>query len=732
MPPSSSAGDHEMRDYYADQNAPRPTPNQAPYLTPYLGLRARLSQIWINRWTVLLLLVLVRSLFAIASLNNNLASARREALSACTSVESIGSAMASMPHYMSQGVNRMTADGIDKAVHGLMEMVTLSITGVEEIVVFVIGMMTNTYLCLITLAVSGSLEYGINLLTNANSLFNSQIKSITNDIQSGEATIQNQINTFVKGVNAAFGISAPTIDFSKEINELNNLSLPSSLNSDLQTLNKSIPTFADVQNATESIIRLPFEDLKTLINQTMGNYTFNESLFPVPDKTSLTFCSDNNDINDFFDELVKTAHIARIVFIIVLTIAAILCCIPMAWWEIIRWRRLQQRAKMISTEATDPMDAVYMASRPCTSTVGRMVANRFSSPRRQIIARWAVAYPTSLPALFILALGLAGLFSCLCQYILLKAIEREVPVLTNEIANFTSKVVDELNNASTSWANGVNNVVMDTSNDLNNNLLGWVNTSTTAVNNTLNTFVDQTMDVLNQTFGNTPLYGPITGVFNCLIELKVQGIQNALTWVHDNAHINVPTIPNDTFSLGAIAKMTNNGGVSNLLSNPSSTTSDDISAIVNDVTNIIAATIKQEAIISVMILVMWLLLVIVSLVRSWFLFAGRDRLRGEAGNQYVTTTPKPIGFVHDQFHDPSPPRPQSAAPPYSGVARDPDVNQHAPYTLNPHPFPRPSNDRDNNEKRVSSDAWPFTRQLMGQPTISRQGQSDENEKSGFI
>jgi hypothetical protein len=66
VPPSLSAGDHEMRDYYAPQNVPRPSIHQAPYLTPYLGLRARLSQVWLNRWTVLLLLVLARTLIAVA------------------------------------------------------------------------------------------------------------------------------------------------------------------------------------------------------------------------------------------------------------------------------------------------------------------------------------------------------------------------------------------------------------------------------------------------------------------------------------------------------------------------------------------------------------------------------------------------------------------------------------------------------------------------------------------
>ncbi|KAG9706476.1 hypothetical protein KCU77_g22649, partial [Aureobasidium melanogenum] len=64
-PPSLSAGDHEMRNYYATQDVPRPSSNQTSYLTPYLGLRARLSQVWINRWTILILLVLIRALLAI-------------------------------------------------------------------------------------------------------------------------------------------------------------------------------------------------------------------------------------------------------------------------------------------------------------------------------------------------------------------------------------------------------------------------------------------------------------------------------------------------------------------------------------------------------------------------------------------------------------------------------------------------------------------------------------------
>lgn len=72
-------------------------------ITPYVGLRARLTQVPINRWTVLLMLVLARLIILFESLNTNLASAQDEAASACSKVEEIGSAMASMPYYMSAG-----------------------------------------------------------------------------------------------------------------------------------------------------------------------------------------------------------------------------------------------------------------------------------------------------------------------------------------------------------------------------------------------------------------------------------------------------------------------------------------------------------------------------------------------------------------------------------------------------------------------------------------------------
>ena len=652
-PPSVAAGSHEMRDYYINQDPPRPAPHTAPTITPYLGLRARLSQVWINRWTILLLLVLARTLIAISGIKYDLASAQREALSACSSVEAVGSAMASMPHYMSQGVNEMAATGVEKAVHALQETTTLSVTGVEELVVFVINMMTSTYLCLITLAVGGSLHVALQVIEDAQGALNTSIQAIGGDMSKTVGTFETDYDSFVSklgsGLTSLLGTSVtpPQLNLNASMEALNNLKLPSNLDQGLTTLNKSIPTFAQVNNFTNNAIRFPFEEVKQLINQTMGTYQFDRSVFPVPQKEQLTFCSDNNDINDFFNHLAGLAELAKKIFIIVILLAAVLACIPMAYREIRRWRTMKERSQLVRSGAHDPMDVVYIVSRPYTSTAGIQVANHFDSTRRQLLTRWVIAYATSGPALFVLCLALAGLFSCACQAVLLKTLEKEVPNLTNEVSAFADKIINSLNNASTSWANGVNGEIGKANSDINNNMLGWVNITTGALNDTLNTFVNDTMGVLNTTFGGTVLYQPIVGVLDCLVLLKVTGIQKALTWISDNAHVSFPTLPTDAFTLGAVASIADNSSnpSSSFLSSPGSDASDAVSAAILRLTDKLESGIRTEALIATSILLVYLTLVLFGIIRALTLWYGHDKVRGDGGAAPPTT------FGPDGFHD---------------------------------------------------------------------------------
>ena len=658
-----------MQDHYATQDSQRTTPHTVTNITPYLGLRARLSQVWINRWTILLLLVLVRLLIAIASIHNGLGSAKSEAMSACAGAESIGSAMASMPHYLAAGVNDLAATGIEKAVHGLMSMLLLSVTGIEEIVVFVINMMTSTYMCLITLVVAGSLHVALQVAEDVSNFLNSTLKDIGHDISTGVDDFQNALNKMESGVNKALSIvsgndnTLPKLDIDAPLNKLNNLQLPATLDQGLNKLNSSIPTFQDVQNFTDNIIRFPFEELKKVLNDSM-HFNFNRSLLPVPQKEQLTFCSGKNGISDFFADMADIANLARRVFTAVLVVLAILVCIPMAYQEVRRWSTMKKRSELVADNSFDPMDVMYIASRPYTATAGIKAAAPFGSTKKQILTRWVIAYATSAPALFVLSLAITGLLSCLCQYILLKALLREVPALADEVGEFAGLVIGKLENASEAWANGTNNAIMDVNNDINHKVFGWVNTTTGAINNTLNVFVNDTIDVLNKTFGGTVLYGPVTGIFECLVGLKVASFQKGLTWVSDNANVDFPTLPNNTFSLGAAASLgdpSSSNTSQSFLASPGSETTNAIEGIVLKLTNHIADGIRTEAIISTCILLAWVIILLLGIMRALYVGLRRDQSRAIGGPSYAGDIPLE---EHPKGRDYSTAAPNGPAPAY--------------------------------------------------------------------
>ena len=641
--PDSLHSDSLSMEQYRATAAPRA--DTAPPVTPYLNLRSRLSQIWINRWTVLLLLVLVRIVLLIGSLNTDLAAAKVKAVSACTKVEDIGSAMASMPHYLSVGVNSLAADGISKAVHGLVDGLELVLTGTAALLLFVINMMTSTYVCLITALIHGGLEVAGVVVKDFSDALNKATSSLANNLQSDAKGVQDKINSFASSVlNDIFGKLAPPIpqvDLSGSINSIKNLQIDSSgFVSDINKLNSTIPTFAQVQNMTRQAVNLPFNMVKDLLNSTYGNYRFDKSVFPTAQKQQLTFCSDNNAISDFFDNLFKIVATAKIVFIVLLSLLAILVCVPMAYLEIRRYRKQRRFIKMWESGQYDAMDIQYISSRPLTARFGIKVASRFKG-QRQILARWAVAYGTSLPAIFVLSLALAGFFSCLMQFILLQVIQKEVPALASQVGNFANEVVSTLENVSDKWAHDANGVIGSINNDINRDFLGYVTNATSAVNDTLNVFVAGMNGELSAVFNGTVLLNPVLDVMNCLIGLKVASVQSGLTWVHDHAKVNFPLFPNDTFSAGAAASISGDSDLTTFLASPSSVTTDEVTGAVTYVTDAMRHHIVQEALVSTGLLLVYVIVVLIGVIRALLGMASPQKSRGEGGLRTYTGEDRP-------------------------------------------------------------------------------------------
>ncbi|KAF3070886.1 Plasma membrane fusion protein PRM1 [Daldinia childiae] len=723
VPPSLRHDAYETKDVRNMKIRELLSQSSAKGATPYLGLGSRLSQIWFNRWTVLLLLVLVNFLLTIGSLNGNLDDAKVKALSACTKVEDVGSAMASMPHYLSVGVNRLTASGITESVHALMTILDMILTGIEQLILFVIGMMTDTYVCLITMVVHGGLNASSLAITKTTEAMNDAIDGVAKAINStaddlqkpvdamysivngalnaGEqatsavggaintatAAVGGAIETAIGGIGDIFNKRAdippppeitgaifkrvdlpPKPEVAGDIRavaaKLSNVNINTTgFVSDLDALNQELPDFDDIKNLTAMAVSFPFNLIREQLTKAYGNWEFNDSVFPVAKKEALSFCSDNTAINDFFDGLYEIAHIAKIVAIVVLILLALAACIPMAYMEIRRWRR----AQISASDAYDDMDLVYMSSRPTTARVGYWIASKFGEKRR-VLVRWCIAYATSLPALFVLSLALAGFFSCFCQWILLNTMQKEIPELANQVGDFANQVVGTLDGVSQKWADDANGVITSFSTEINDDILGKVTNGTAAINDTLNTFMSEIDKGLNTVFGHTMFKDLAANTVRCLIGLKVESVQKGLTWVHDHAHINFPMFPNDVFSVGAAKSISGDSDLTSFLASPSSVTTDEITGSVTHVTDWLRSNIIQDALVATGLLLVYVIIILIGVVRT---LVGHSDAEGDARRRRI------------QNFDPSQPaggNPPMQMPQFSGAG---DASAHPDHQTSP-------------------------------------------------
>ncbi|KAJ2994101.1 hypothetical protein NUW58_g1644 [Xylaria curta] len=379
-------------------------------ITPYLGLRSRLSQVWFNKWTILILLVLVHFLLTIGSLNNNLDEAKGKALSACTKVEDVGSAFASMPHYLSVGVNQLTASGITNAVQALISVLEMILTGIEQLILFVIGMMTDTYVCLTAMVVHGGLNASAIAVEKTTDAINKAIDGVADTIAGSADDIQKIIDKVYDVADTVGGIFGRDEDVAKngflldmpalekarseifarhaelaeravlpekpnlekaiveKMNDLKNVNVDSSgFVQGLNDLNQKIPTFDEIKDLTKKAVSIPFDLIRKEINESYGDWKFDDKVFPVAQKEALSFCSDNDGLTKFFETLYKIAYNAKIAAIVILALLAIAVCIPMYILEKRRWRRQHE----LANHAVDLLDYGYMYSSPLAARTGQ-------------------------------------------------------------------------------------------------------------------------------------------------------------------------------------------------------------------------------------------------------------------------------------------------------------------------------------------------------------------------
>ena len=314
---------------------------------------------------------------------------------------------------------------------------------------------------------------------------------------------------------------------------------------------------------------------KQEITGTFNNISFKQSVLAVPQQSTITFCDqvDTSIIDDLGRDIVKITKIATIIIIAVMVLLILANC-ALEWYK---WRCLQNHLEYIRQAwNTDPTVHHY----PTTGSTPTMqltnhnlltlhgitahpllmrIANQISgllrlSHSKHIHFQWFFSYVFHPPAMACLLIGLVGLLSVQVQLLALGPIADSYRnKALSSATNFSDTIAAVMNqnmlNQSAVYVAQVNSEVDTIQSTINDGVFGWVNSTTTTLNTTLNNFYDEIQDLVHTVFGGTPLDQPMQEFVACLIGSKVDALTNALTFMHDNLHVDMPRMNQSSLEL---------------------------------------------------------------------------------------------------------------------------------------------------------------------------------------
>ncbi|CUS24309.1 LAQU0S15e01618g1_1 [Lachancea quebecensis] len=539
---------------------------------PYLELRGRISQVWLNQHTLIFTLAAVKLVFFSVSLRQAIERSKQSVLSSCDSVDYFYMQfMGAAPAYLCQFGNYLVQQSIKESIKTSLAAISLLVYAGEKLSTFLFDLYFGTYLCLATSAVDGAVSVATNTTEKVLDFVNGTVEGLGEDLNTGLNDISEAINKVLGALNdvESFFKGSDSTDISSEfktvnltIEKLKDFQIPSSIDSKLEELSNSTPDFDTVLNKTHSEISKPFELVRTKItafNVSKMIATNRELYFPAnsSNSTSLGPCSSSKpDIVKFYAGLSNAISVALIILALALALAAIAAIMPSLWEENRRWGKLVNLQRDVheaeidyvypkNGHRPDVIESYQKVYERWPTALGIWLAPRLANSEhvRQKV-RWCVAYAMSPRALTVLAVSVTGVVMCICQFILIAVLRRAAT--GSAVQQLTSSTLSNANaslqNDMSAWATSANQYINSTSSSLNSELFGWVNTTTSTVNATVNSAIDDIDTTLADFFNGTLLYKPMTSVVRCTIENKLYKIQSAMTWVNEKLQISLPLV----------------------------------------------------------------------------------------------------------------------------------------------------------------------------------------------
>ncbi|KAF9567948.1 hypothetical protein CPC08DRAFT_702777 [Agrocybe pediades] len=535
--------------------------------TPYLQLRHLLSLTWLAYPILSLIFIAFRLQLSLADAQNSIASAKDTLIASCKAAEEAATSATSMPRFLALATNKQYADAVNGSLNAARAALILSLTVMEAVINFIIDLYRSTFLCFVELVVKGALALVVAAVEELN--------KVVGTIADGLATaIDTVLNPIINALNKAGSTAAKLVGIDinaikpPNLDALHNVSLPQSFMDSLTKLSDSIPSVADLKDKIEDVIDTPFELLKKDVNDTFSQISFDPDGLPVPEVARVTFCGDldTSVVDDLGRDLIKMAKIGVVIIILLALLLIALNCL-LTWYK---WRCMRQHLQYTreawmtdptivhANSASSPPQIVMSdhnllmlhanSEHPLITRITNVLSARLRlTPNNHARTQWFFNYVFHPPALACFLIGFFGLLSVQIQLWALgplvhKYQDRAASTTADYSAVIATAINQSMYNQSSSYADAVNGRVDSMQSAINNGLFGWVDGTTTTLNNTINTFYTDIQNVVTTVFGGSPLEDPVNDFLKCFIGNKVDAIETALTFLHDNLHIDVPRL----------------------------------------------------------------------------------------------------------------------------------------------------------------------------------------------
>lgn len=336
----------------------------------YLRLGERLSQIWINKYTLALLLSMVKLVLFSRSLSSALSNSEEQVIGHCSSVDKLyNNIMNNTPHYLGTMGNYMIEKSMIETVKLSLKTLSLMISASEGLFTFMVDLYLGTYACLIVSAIDGTVDVATNTTEKLLGALNGTVHNIASDLDDGLDDLSKVINKIISVASKVEKVFTDDDDEDEEddddghdvvkklsrvnltVSGLRDLYIPSSINDKLRQLSRDTPSFDELKNSTKQKIAIPFsyahkEVKKVNVTQIFQDRAATLYAPPLSNTTLLDgngVCTRNIPaIRHVYRDLLRSVHIATKIFVVLLAVGAVCALVPVAYDEWRQWRRLQE------------------------------------------------------------------------------------------------------------------------------------------------------------------------------------------------------------------------------------------------------------------------------------------------------------------------------------------------------------------------------------------------------